>query len=131
MQYPEATHCIVAKDLPQAKRGPLATLQGVCHDRGVDDFFYNQTTGEITFSNGCKIRVLSAAAYMGFRALEADTIWCDEVATWGPSAEEAFTKFLAATTGATRTLSSSGSQRGVGCFALDSQRGVGCFARGC
>lgn len=93
MMYPEAMHCICAKDLPQAKHGPLETLKGVLHERGID-YFYNQVHGDITLSNGCKIKVLSAAGYQGFRALEADTIWADEVATWGPSGEVAFTKFL-------------------------------------
>jgi hypothetical protein len=59
------------------------------------EYSYNQSTGEITLSNGCRIKILSAQNYLGFRALEADTIWCDEIADWGPSADIAFTRYLA------------------------------------
>lgn len=94
LQFPMATHCIATKDLPQAKRGPIATLKGVLDTREVE-YSYNSSTGEITLANGCRIKVLSVQNYLGFRSLEADTIWCDETADWGPSSEVAFTRYLA------------------------------------
>lgn len=94
LQYPDATHVIVAKDLPQAKRGPIATLRGILESREVE-YSYNASTGAITLDNGCVIKALSVQNYLAFRALEADTIWCDETADWGPSAEIAFTRYLA------------------------------------
>lgn len=94
LQYPAGTHVIVAKDLPQAKRGPIATLRGVMESRNVD-YAYNASTGEITLNNGCRIKALSVQNYLAFRALEADSIWADEAADWGPSAEIAFTRYLA------------------------------------
>lgn len=94
MQFPRANHVLVGKDLPQLKRGTIATLRGTLDGRNLG-YSYNSTSGEITLKNGCIIKPLSAQNYLAFRSLEADTIWCDELADWGPSAEVAFTRYLA------------------------------------
>jgi len=94
MQFPDGTHVVVGKDLPQLKRGTLMSLRNVLDKRNIR-YTYNSSTGEISLSNGCVIKALSAANYLAFRSLEADTIWADELADWGPSAEIAFKRYLA------------------------------------
>ena len=94
MQFPEGNHFVGAKDLPQVKRGPLVTLRGELVERKIDHT-YNQSSGNILLPNGCLIQTLSAQNYLAFRALECDTIWADELADWGPSAETAFVRYLA------------------------------------
>lgn len=94
MRYPRGNHCIAGKDLPQLKRGTLITLKETLESRGIS-FKYNKTSGEITIrETGSSLILLSAENYMSWRALEADTIWADEISTWGPSAPEAFLEFL-------------------------------------
>jgi hypothetical protein len=94
MRFPLANHAVVGKDLPQLKRGTLVSLRGELDNRGIP-YSYNSASGEIRLKNGCRIAAISAQNYRAFRSFEADTIWCDELSEWGPSAEEAFTRFLA------------------------------------
>jgi hypothetical protein len=92
--YPKGTHAIANKDLPQYKRGTIRSLMDVLNDRQVP-FSYNQSDGFLRLrKNGAKIEPLSAENYLGWRALEADTIWADEVSSWGPSSEIAFKEYL-------------------------------------
>jgi len=93
MQFPEANHIVVCKDLPQAKKGPLSTLRGVLDSRDIE-YHYNASTGQINFDNGCRVAVKAVQNYLAFRSLEADTLWCDETADWGPSAELAFVRYV-------------------------------------
>lgn len=94
MEYPEGTHIVVGRDLPQLKLGTLESLKNALTDRGID-YNYNQTSGSITIlENGCIIEAKGALNFQGFRSLEADTIWCDELADWGPSGEVAFTQYV-------------------------------------
>lgn len=94
MRYPRGNHAIANRDLPQYKRGSAISLIAEMKERNIP-FKYNRTTGEITVrATGAIVMPLSAENYLGWRALEADTIWADELTTWGPSGEEAFKEFL-------------------------------------
>lgn len=94
MTYPSGTHAIANKDLGQYKRGTIVTVQDELRSRGIQ-FTYNRSDGYLRIrKNGATILPLSAENYETWRALEADTIWADELTTWGPSAEKAFLEFL-------------------------------------
>lgn len=94
MQYPRGMHTVATKDLKQWKRGTALTLLDEMRGRGIETQF-NRTEGDIFIrSNGARILPLSAENYENWRALEADTIWADELTTWGPSGEKAFKEYL-------------------------------------
>lgn len=95
MAYPAGNHVVVGKDLPQLKNGTLISLREAIKERGIE-YTYNSSTGEIYIEeNGARIMAKGARNYEGFRSLEADTIWADELADWGPSGEKAFTQYIA------------------------------------
>ena len=94
MAFPSGTHAIANKDLGQYKRGTIVTVQDELRERRIQ-FSYNRSDGYLRIrKNGASIIPLSAENYETWRALEADTIWADELTTWGPSAEKAFLEFL-------------------------------------
>lgn len=94
MQYPKGTHGVATKDLKQWKRGTAITFLDELKERGIK-YQFNRTEGEVIIrSNGARVIPLSAENYENWRALEADTIWADELTTWGPSGEIAFKEYL-------------------------------------
>ncbi len=92
--YPRANNCIAGIDLPQLKRGTLMSLRGALEERN-EPYSYNRSEGTITLKKyNSTVIPLTAENYQSWRSLEADTIWADELADWGPQGEEAFLKYL-------------------------------------
>jgi hypothetical protein len=92
--YPQGNHGLSARDLPQLKRGALLTIRGALEERKVQ-YTYNRADGTIRLKRtGAKLIPLTAENFLAWRSLEADTIWADELADWGSTGEEAFTRYL-------------------------------------
>jgi hypothetical protein len=93
MKYPRGKHCFGGRDTPQLKRGTIPTILAEFARRNID-VIHNRSDNTIYIpSTGCRLYPLTAENYTSFRALEADSIYADEIADYGPDSD-AFVKYL-------------------------------------
>ena len=93
MEWPRGKHCFAGRDTPQLKRGTIPSILAEFTKRGID-VIHNRSDNTIYIpSTGCRLYPLTAENYTSFRALEADSIYADEIADYGPDSD-AFVKYL-------------------------------------
>lgn len=96
LEYPRAVHCFAGRDTPQLRRGTIPTIMGTFSLLGIPARHIRNDNTIVATVDGvdCRLLPLTAENFESWRALEADSLFADEISDWADT-NEPFVRYLA------------------------------------